>query len=128
MRAKRLKSKKISSSIREKIEHLPGVLEVRTNPGAGSIVVNYDTHVVDATVLEDQIEAICSPNASGNGENGNGLAKQLNRATKVGMMTTLATSITYGFLGKKKPHIAYGTAFLAFAGLHMLKHSSRLLR
>lgn len=129
VRANRLKSRKISNSVKERIEALPGVTGVRTNPGAASIVVHFHAEQVETDLLEDEIVKICTPTA--NGSNGNGkkqLSKRLNQASKVGMIATLATSLAYGFMGKKKPHIRYGTAFVALAGVHMLKHSRNLLR
>ena len=128
IRAKRLKSKKFSSHARDRIAELSGVFEVRANPGAGSLVVNYDVRETEATILEEQIETICLAVPERNDENGNGLSKTINKATKIGMVSTLAASLTYGYLGKKRPHIAYGTAFLGFAGLHMFKYANRLFR
>jgi copper chaperone CopZ len=127
IRAKRLKSSKIANSIKGKVEELEGVHTVRVNPEASSIVVNFDVSVVDTFDLEDQIIEICTP-TNGDKTKHKTLSKRVNQATKIGMMTTLATSLAYGFMGQKKNHILFGKAFVAFAGAHMLKHSGRLLK
>lgn len=128
VRANRLKTKKIAESVQEKINTLPGVSSVRINPKACSIVVHFDASKVDSEDLEDQVVDFCTPRANGEKNNGKTLSKRANQATKVGMMATLATSLAYGFMGNKKQHVLYGKVFVAFAGMHMLKHSSRLLR
>ncbi len=128
VRSKRLKFHRVASNAQQEIASLNGVTGVRVNPEAGSLVVHYDTETVDTEELEDQIEGICEPPPRNAAGNGNGTTNGLNRITKVGMMSTLTASVTYGVLGKKRPHIAYGATFLVFAGLHMLKYSNRLVR
>jgi hypothetical protein len=128
-RANRLKSMKISESIKTRIEALPGVTGVRTNPGAACLVVNFHAESVDSELLEDEIVKICTPTRQGKkGAAKNKLSRRLNQANKVGMTGTLAASLAYGYLGKKRLHIQYGTAFVALAGLHMLTYSHTLLR
>lgn len=131
VRSRRLKSHGFSNRVKARIEALPGVIDVRANPGAGCLVVNYDTgHEAgrgEDPLLEESIVQLLLP-ASGGKNNCNRLEKQLNRATKVGMLATLTTSLTYALLGKKRPHIAYGSAFVALAGLHMARNAGRLLR
>jgi copper chaperone CopZ len=128
VRANRLKSNKIAEKILARAEQLEGVTGARVNPAAGSIVVSYDTRAVDADILEDQLEALCRPPKPANNGKKKTVGRYVNQATKVGMMTTLATSLAYGYLGNKKAHIRFGQAFVAFAGLHMLRHQSTLLR
>lgn len=127
IRTNRLKSKKISGRLKDRIEALEGVTGVRANPNAHSLIVHFDENRIEMTDLEDQVIEICSP-PKNDGNGSNKLTKRLNQASKVGMIATLATSLAYGYAGKKKPHIRFGTAFLALAGVHMLKHSNRLLR
>ena len=129
VRANRLKSKKISESVKKRIEALDGVISVRTNPGAASLIVYFHAEGVDTDMLEEEIVAICTPSKSGKrSEAQSQLSRRLNQANKIGMAGTLAASLAYGYLGKKKLHIQYGTAFVALAGLHMLKYSRTLLR
>lgn len=127
VRANILKAKGIAKGIQAKVEDLPGVRSTRINPAAASIIVHFDTEEVDAMTLEEEIMDICQP-APKKKSNGKSVSTKLHQATKVGMMTTLATSVAYGFMGKKTPHIRYGAAFVVFAGMHMLKYSNRLLR
>ena len=128
IRSNRLKSQKIANKILREAEVLEGVTDVRTNPAAGSLVVSYDTRAVDTVELEDKLEALCMPpKPVVNGTNKT-ISHYANKATKVGMATTLATSLVYGYLGNKKAHIRFGKAFVVFAGLHMLRYQSTLLR
>lgn len=104
---------------------LPGVTGVRINPGAGSIIVNFDDSCIDCESLEDQLLDICQPPVVKPAFKGK---RVINKVAKVGMMTTLATSLAYASVGKKRQHINYGKAFVVFAGMHMLGHAKALLR
>jgi copper chaperone CopZ len=128
VRSNRLKIKKIAEQVRRQAEALDGVQEVRVNPAAGSIVVSYDTRQSDTDLLEERLERLCLPPAKPAGNGRSTWSKRVNQATKIGMMTTLATSLAYGYLGKKKAHIRFGTAFVALAGMHMLRYQGTLLR
>lgn len=128
IRAPRLKARSSAKAIRRDAAGLPGVLDARVNSGAGCLVVRYDPEVVDTEFLEDRLEALCTASVRRVDGGGRTMSRYLNRATKVGMMTTLATSLAYGYLGKKKPHVGFGTAFLAFAGMHMLRYRAGLIR
>lgn len=128
VKAKRLKNKSISNKIKTKVEELEGVNGVRVNPSAASLIVNFDQSLVDVESLEDSVFAICSPPINGKNGSKSRISKRINQASKVGMMATLSASLIYGAMGKKKPHIYYGSAFVGLAGLHMLKHSKSLLR
>ena len=128
VRAPRLKSHRIAEDIRREAAAIPGVTQVRVNAGAGSLVVGYDSRAVDLEALEDRLEALCLPPAAKPRPPGRGFSRHLNRATKVGMMATLATSLAYGYAGRKKAHIGFGAAFLALAGMHMLRYQATLVR
>lgn len=123
-----MRSRQIAASAKQEIEAINGITDVRTNPGAGAIVICFDTREVDVDTLEEQIEKICKPAATAMENRSKRVAKQLNRVSKIGMVSTLALSVRYGVMGRKRPHIAYGSAFLALATLHMLKHSKHILR
>jgi hypothetical protein len=129
VRAPRLKNRQSAEAVRSQAAAIDGVTRVRVNPGAGSLVVTYDTRAVDTDALEERLEALClAPAPKSARPARRTLSRHLNRATKVGMMTTLATSLAYGYLGKKKAHIGFGAAFVAFAGLHMLRYQATLVR
>lgn len=128
IRSGRLKSRRIATAVREAATALDGVNSARVNTAAGSLVVTYDAAVNDGEALEKKLEAACLTAGREAVPVRRDLEAQLNRVTKVGMITTLGTSLAYGYAGKKKPHIAFGSAFLVFAGLHMLRYRARLLR
>lgn len=114
--------------MREAAASLNGVNSARVNPAAGSLVVTYDAAAHDGEALEKKLEDVCLRAGRDAVPVRRDLQAQLNRVTKVGMIATLGTSLAYGYAGKKKPHIAFGSAFLVFAGLHMLRYRARLLR
>lgn len=131
VRSRRLKSAAFAQAVKADLESYPGVTHVHANPRAGSVAVLFDTDAVNADKLEDRIEQACIPAAGpSNRDPGSSarLSATLNRATKIGMLTTLSASLAYAAKGDKKPHIRFGIGFLAFAGLHMLRYSNRLLR
>ena len=83
---------------------------------------------VDTEALEDRLESLCLAPAAKPRPAGRSISRHLNRATKVGMMATLATSLACGYAGRKKAHIGFGTAFVALAGMHMLRYQATLVR
>jgi copper chaperone CopZ len=128
VRSRRLRSSGIADRVRRQVETMPGVSMVRVNTAAGCLVVGYDPQVVDTEGLEDRLEALCLPPPPARTGKPSTVSRQINRITKAGMVTTLGTSLVYGYLGRKKPHIGFGAAFLAFAGVHMLRYRGTLLR
>lgn len=128
VRSNLLKAKDFARDVQQQAQCLPGVSEVRLNASAGSLVVSYDTGTADVEALENELEALCFRRPPvvrpANGE----LARQFNRATKIGMVTSLGTAVVLGFMGKKKAHIGFGTAFLALASLHIWRNQRTLLR
>lgn len=128
IRSNLLKEKGFAQGVRKRAERLQGVSEVRLNPAAGSLVVSYDTRESDAEVLENELEALCFRRPPAPTPRNGNLARQFNRATKMGMATSLGAAVALGFMGKKKAHIGFGTAFLALAGLHIWRNQRTLLR
>jgi len=128
IRSKLLKSRAFARDVRRGAEGLGGVTEVRTNPAAGSLVVSYDTREADADTLESALEALCLPPSPTPRPARAEISRQLNRATKLGMAASLGAAVALGFMGKKKAHIRFGTAFLALAGMHVWRNQRTLLR
>lgn len=128
IKTNRLKNQRIAQQIKGKVAQLHGVQQVRANPGAASLIILFDQNSQDLTTLEEQVITLCSPPAKRKSRPQRTVSRRLNQASKAGMVATLTASLVYGYLGKKKPHIYYGSAFVGLAGLHMLKHSKTLLR
>jgi len=129
VRARVLRSPQTAASIATEITAISGVLEVRPNPGAGCLVVTFDPGTLQIEVLEERVEALCRAADRVPGPTkGRGLSRQVNRATKYGMLATLATSLAYGYLGRKKAHVGFGAAFLVFAGAHLFRYQGSLMR
>lgn len=127
IRLHRLKSYRISSIAKKNIETLSDVIDVRCNPSAGSMVIRFDDQT-DVELLENQVDRIIREAQSSAQRGRKATGKKINQAVKIGMISSLAGSLIYAAYGKKKAHINYGKAFLAFASLHMLKHYKTLLR
>ncbi len=128
VRSHRLKVKDVAQRVEAEASAIAGVTDARVNSAAGSLAVIYDTTAIDTEALEDRLEALCMTPAARAPRKSKELSRRVNQATKVGMMATLATSLAYGALGKKKQHIAFGTAFVALAGVHMFRYQSTLIR
>ena len=140
VRSPRLKSRPFAAEVRPAAAAMTGVDSVRVNRAAGSLVATFDPDSANPLALERALERLClSPGTALQGAAGSApvvarrraggnLSRQLNRATKVGMITTLGTSLAYGFAGRKKPHIRFGAAFLVLAGAHMFRYQRTLLR
>ena len=128
IRSHRLKLKEVAQQVEAGASAIEGVTDARVNSAAGSLTVIYDTAAIDTEVLEDRLEALCMTPVARPPKKGRELSRRVNQATKVGMMATLATSLAYGALGKKKQHIAFGTAFVALAGVHMFRYQNTLVR
>jgi hypothetical protein len=128
VRSSLLKIRDFARDVEQQAERLPGVSQVRLNVAAGSLVVSYDTREADAEGLEGELEALCFRRPTVARPANSNLARQFNRATKIGMITSLGTAVALGFMGKKKAHIGFGTTFLALAGLHIWRNQRTLLR
>jgi hypothetical protein len=129
VRARVLRSPQTATRLAAEIAAIPGVLDVRPNPGAGCLVVTFDPEVLQIELLEERSEALCqTAERVPRGSNARGLSRQINRATKYGMLATLTTSLAYGYLGRKKAHVGFGAAFLVFAGAHLFRYQGSLMR
>lgn len=129
VRARALRSDKSAARVAAELAQLPGVVDARPNAGAGCLIVNFDPDALDIGVLEERIETLCqAAERAPRSDNGRALSRQLNRATKYGMLVTLTTSLAYGYLGRKKAHIGFGAVFLALAGAHLFRYQGSLLR
>ena len=129
VRAKALRSPQTAARLSAEIAAIPGVLDVRPNPGDDCLVVTFEPEVLQIETLEEQSEVLCQAAERGPRRNkGRNLSRQLNRATKYGMLATLTTSLAYGYLGRKKLHIGFGAAFLVFVGAHLLRYQGSLMR
>ncbi|MFO8004279.1 hypothetical protein [Thioalkalivibrio sp.] len=129
IRARVLRSPQTAAHLATEIAAIPGIVDVRPNPGAGCLVVTFTPDVLPVEVLEERSESLCQAVEGAPRKNkGRGLSRQINRATKYGMLATLTTSLAYGYLGRKKAHIGFGAAFLVFAGAHLFRYQGSLFR
>ncbi len=128
IRLHRLKSRKISAIAKKRIKALSGIINVRCNSSAGSMVIEFDAHQAQVEQLEIQVEEIIKAAQSPVQRSRKATRKKINQAIKIGMISSLAGSLIYAAFGKKKAHINFGKAFLVFASLHMLKHYKTLIR
>lgn len=123
-----LRTRRAAEPIEAEVRAIPGVSEVRLNPAAASLVVLYDPQQVEMEVLEERLERLCTDHQARAQRRRRDLSRQINLAGKVGMLTTLAGTIGYAYLGSKKTHERMGWAFLAFTAYHLLRNRGTLLR
>lgn len=128
VRARVLRSAATADRIAHDLRCLPGVIEVRTNPGAGSLVLTFDAEAFAIEELEERIEAQLHMAERRPRGGDRGVSRRINQVTKYGMLATLGTSLAYGYLGRKKAHMGFGAAFLVLAGAHLFRYQGSLLR
>lgn len=135
VRSQRLRSAQRAQAVARKVAEIDGVSDVQINAAAGSLCVCFDPARLESEQLEQMIEQLVEPDATGDlvprvreGLAGMRRSTTLNRVTKVGMMGSLGVSLALAAAGRKKAHAAFGTGFVAFAALHMLRNANRLLR
>lgn len=128
VRSQVLRNRRLAEPIETEVRSIAGVSEVRLNPAAASLVVLYDPEQVEMETLEERLERLCSDHEARAQKRRRDLSRQINLAGKVGMVTTLAGTIGYAYLGSKKTHERMGWAFLTFAAYHILRNRGTLLR
>lgn len=118
-----------------------GILDVTANPRTGSLLVRYDTTVVDEDDLA-RAAARCTDYlaASGYGQTsgkqrGRGVQaragfdrRETARLAKRGMMVTLGATLLLGLAGREKAHVAAGTLFTLCNAYHIYAYRRQLLR
>lgn len=123
LRTKPLKNSAFLTELEGELCNLEGVMAMRSNPAAASLIVEYDLAICDQDSMEKDVEnAYLRVLRKNRKENGILLGK----ATKIGMAASLSATLYYGFAGKKRLHINAARVFVGFTALHMLKYSRRL--
>lgn len=128
VRANALRDPEVAQRVEAEVAGTPGVDDARVNRGAASLVVLYDPERVDVDALERRIEVLCRNPRRKPTPRRSQLGRTLNLANKAAMTTTLAGSVAYAVIGKKKPHARLGAAFVALVGLHLLRNRTTLMR
>ncbi len=123
-----LKIRKIGQSIEAEVLQMTGVTEVRLNPTASSLVVRYNPAQVEMNALEERLEQLCTQTQIRVQKRKRDLSKNLNLASKVGMVGALAGTVGLAYFGSKKNHERMGWTFLSFAAYHLLRNRGTLLR
>lgn len=120
LRDERLRISQLADAVKEILLNIKGIKEVSANQRAGSILILYDKAVLKLEqilqVLADYLnirvnyekakQATCNP-------------ASIRRIAKIGMLLSLAISISAALLDLKALHVAFGVIFLGFLGLHL---------
>jgi hypothetical protein len=121
---------------------LDGVHVAESNPAVGSLLVLYDpAALVPATVeanVTAALESVLHPDeapadrseagpAPPRGGDGPDLKRRINRAAKIGMMGSMATTLAALAVGKRL-HAGAGTLFVALMLVHMTVQRRRLFQ
>ncbi len=108
---------------------LPGVASIRGNPANGSVVVHYDAAQVAPERMEKLLErAVDAELALPRDKHAIARRLRINRAAKIGMLTSLGASLALAAAGNKRWHAATGLVFVACLGVHLATHRRQLLR
>jgi hypothetical protein len=106
-----------------------GVTAVVSNPGAGSMVLQFDGGRTDTSVLEAAVDAVVDSALAAPLPKSKRSAKmRINRYAKAGMIGSLATSIALAASGQKRWHAVTGGIFVACLGVHLSVYRRSILR
>jgi len=129
VRDKRLRHRARLELLELDLSKLPAVTELQTNAGAGSIVVNFDAEQVDPATLENQVDAAVDKALDAPLDKPvRSMTMRVNRYAKVGMLSSLTTSLALAAVGRKRGHAIAGGVFIACLGVHLTTHNKSLLR
>ncbi len=116
----------------------PGVRAATVNPHTGSLLLEYDSHMLDrdgVVALLGQVGELPALKADECGENVPArrcrLPKGLSRAQALrlvnrGMLATLAASLAFILAGRGPGHVVAGGAFLALNAVHLYAYRRNL--
>lgn len=118
-----------SKQLEATLLRMDGVTAVVSNPGAGSMVIQFDAERTDTPVLEAAVEAAVDSALAAPLPKGKRSAKmRINRYAKAGMIGSLATSIALAASGQKRWHAVTGGIFVACLGVHLSVYRRSILR
>lgn len=111
------------------LEDTPGVTSLEANTKTGSILLHFDSNTLPSEQLESIVDKAVDQAAQYRvPPKSQTLKRQINRAAKIGMLSSLATSMALLVTGQKKGHAAAGGVFLACLGVHTAIHRKSLIR
>jgi len=111
------------------------ITSIRVNPQARSLLINYDpgscSLAAMLTWLTPQTPPIveaAAPQQSKPLKRPRPLKLRVNRAAKIGALSSLTASMVWAATGNKRLHIASGAVFLGFLAIHLAVYRRNLLR
>jgi len=129
IRDKRLRDPARLHQLEAGLRKIDVITGLQGNVGAGSVVLTFHSHGVDAESLEAEVEAAVDAALDAQFSHPKRSLKQrVNRYAKVGMMGSLATSLALAAAGQKRGHAVAGGLFVACLGVHLATHRKSLLR
>ena len=102
------------------------IRDCEINPATGSLLLYYDPAATAPEVMESRIDQavdaeLAAPRPDTPTVRANRIARRV-------MLGSLAVSLGYAALGRKRPHILAGGVFLAALAVHLSVHRKRLLK
>ncbi|MBZ8138910.1 hypothetical protein CLD22_03220 [Rubrivivax gelatinosus] len=139
LRDTRLRSAAVADAVGAALQALPGCRSLRTNPGAASLVLEYDAAVRDEAAMHRAVLDAVAPWLAAAAAAAPAAAapptrrplsrkRRVNRWAKYGMMATLGGSLAAAAAGARAAHVLTGAAFLGFLGVHVVGYRRTLLR
>ena len=119
------------AAIARRLRTLTGVVEVRPNQTARSLVVVYDPQVTRQWQMEEGVrdaltEALPTLDRQHLQGTPEPLVRRFNRYSKVGAAGALGTSIALALVGSRRWHAWTGWAAVGLLGVHLYVHRKRL--
>jgi len=109
------------------IRKIEGVENIEAERGSGMVSFTYNPDLYPSQVMEYRVERLLSDCFKCEDRKRNA-ASDMGKVAKIGMGTTMAGMIWTGFRGEKDAHVATGSAFAAFAVIHMVQYINRLFK
>lgn len=138
LRDARLRSAAVADAVGATLQTLPGCRSLRTNPGAASLVLDYDASLCDEAAMRRAVLDAVAPWFGAAAAAPAAVAtptrrplsrkRRVNRWAKYGMMATLGSSLAAAAAGARGVHVLTGAAFLGFLGVHVVGYRRTLLR
>lgn len=106
---------------------MPGVKKVETNPRTGSVLVHFDTGMIEISTLTSEVKEFLPESKETRPEVSPKPPLSRRALAKRGMALSLGGAVA-ALLVSEKMHVALGCAFLLFAGAHISQNRRTLLR
>lgn len=133
VRTPALRNPDLLAQMGQAMQNLAGVVSMRPNAAACSIIMEYDSNQVPASEMQAQVETLVTsklaiPPSAESHPKKNTFRRRANRWAKYGSIASLGVSLAALAVGGKRLHVIGGGVFVAFLAVHMAIHRKHTFR